>query len=130
MTCSALAIDHVVLNVGSLDRAIAFYRELLGLQVVEFGNGQCAIQIGDQKIKLHPADTTAEPRSRHPMAGGGDICLLTDRPVGDIKTELETRGVPIIEGPVERTGALRPLLSIYLYDPDGNLIELANAMND
>ena len=122
------ALDHLVLTVRNLEATIRFYRDGLGMQVRRFGrNGErVALHFGAQKINLHEQGREFEPKAETPTPGSADLCFLTDQPVAELKVRLEAAGLPVIEGPVERSGAVAPILSIYLRDPDSNLIEIAN----
>ncbi len=120
------ALDHLVLTVADIDRTIAFYTRALGMRAVTFGAGRRALAFGRQKINLHQAGAEFEPKAAHPMPGSGDLCFLTPRPLGDVVAHLAAQGIAIEQGPVDRTGAEGPIRSIYLRDPDGNLIEVAN----
>lgn len=95
------------------------------MEVVTFGDGRTALQIGHCKINLHQAGQEFEPKAAAPGLGTQDICLLTTDPMQSMLDYLEGVGVPIVAGPVPRTGAMGPIESVYLRDPDGNLIELA-----
>lgn len=119
-------LDHLVLTVADLDATIRFYTEVLGMEEVSFGTGRKALAFGASKINLHEADSELEPKASRPTPGSADLCLIVDDPVDDVIRALEQAGVPVEEGPVERTGATGPLTSCYLRDPDGNLIELSN----
>lgn len=116
------AIDHLVLTVRSPEAAAAFYGQVLGLPTVRFGAGRLALQVGAQKINLQ---TLGQETRNHACIGSGDVCLLTDRPLDEVVRRIEAAGVPIVEGPVERTGARGPMQSVYFTDPDGNLIEVS-----
>lgn len=105
-----------------------FYQKALGMDVVTFGAGRTALRFGAQKINLHPAGREFDPKAARPTPGSADVCLLTRQPVAQWIEHLRTRGVAVEEGPVRRTGARAPLESIYLRDPDGNLIEIANEL--
>lgn len=119
-------LDHLVLTVRDLDRTIAFYSGVLGMRAVTFGAGRTALQFGNQKINLHRAGHEFEPKARAPLPGSADLCfLLANRPDQTIAA-LRFAGIAIEAGPVARTGASGPILSIYLRDPDGNLIELGH----
>ena len=122
------ALDHLVLTVCDLDATIRFYQDALGMEPRWFGenNERCSLHFGSQKINLHEQGKEFEPKAATPTPGAGDLCFLTDQPVEDVKARLEAKGLSIIEGPVRRSGAAFPLLSIYLRDPDGNLIEIAH----
>ncbi|MEK9833834.1 MAG: VOC family protein [Rhodospirillaceae bacterium] len=121
------SLDHLVLTVASIEATCAFYTDALGMAVETFAEGRVALKFGDQKINLHQAGREFEPKAAHPLPGSGDLCFLTDAPVRDVIDRLRTLGIEIIEGPVPRTGATGPLTSVYFRDPDGNLIEVANA---
>lgn len=120
-------IDHVVLTVEDVDRTCAFY-EALGAEVVTFDDGRTgqrrALRFGEQKINLHPVDTAVEHVAATPTPGAGDFCLLTETPIAEVEARLRERDVEIVEGPVERTGAVGRLESVYVRDPDGNLVEI------
>ncbi|MGH6898761.1 MAG: VOC family protein [Geminicoccaceae bacterium] len=122
-----VSLDHVVLTVRDLDATVRFYIEGLGMRLETFGDGRHALHFGSHKINLHVAGHEFEPKSAHPTPGSADLCFLTGRPLAEVGERLETLGHPIIEGPVERTGATGPITSIYTRDPDGNLIEIARA---
>ena len=119
-------LDHLVLTVADLDATIAFYTRVLGMEVVTFGAGRRALTFGDSKINLHEAGREFEPKARQPMPGSGDLCFIMDEPIAEVVTRLAEDGVVLEEGPVERTGATGPIMSCYLRDPDGNLLELSN----
>lgn len=120
------AIDHLVLTVHDLDASVDFYTRVLGMREVVFGEGRCALAFGQQKLNLHPADAPLSPHATHPVPGAIDLCLRMATPMPHILAELVAHGVAVEAGPVERTGAQGPLLSVYVRDPDGNLIELSN----
>lgn len=122
------AIDHVVLTVRDVERTLSFYEKALGMQPVSFGDGRRALAFGEQKLNLHQASREFEPKAKVPTPGSVDLCLLTDDPLADVIEHLRRSGVAIELGPVAKTGARRPLRSIYVRDPDGNLIEIANEM--
>jgi len=121
-------LDHFVLPVSDIDTIATFYTTYLGMEKRVFGEGRVALHFGDQKINLHPAGWDYEPKARVSMAGTGDLCFIVSEPVETVQKELVQRGVEIIEGPVSRTGATGRLRSIYIRDPDGNLIELSNCV--
>ncbi len=119
------AIDHFVLTVRDVEATCRFYERVLGMPAVTFGDGRRALHFGRQKINLHQAGGEFAPHAQRPTPGSADFCLLTDRPLAEVIAHITACGVDIIEGPVRRTGAAGPLESIYLRDPDGNLIEVA-----
>ena len=127
---SVQSLDHLVLTVGSIDRTVAFYESALGMTAEQFtvadGSTRTALTFGSQKINLHPAGGEFDPKATRPTPGSADLCVLSDTPLGAWQTHLSAQNVTIEEGPVPRTGATGPILSIYLRDPDGNLIEVAN----
>jgi catechol 2,3-dioxygenase-like lactoylglutathione lyase family enzyme len=120
------AIDHVVLTVGDIDRTIAFYERALGMRAVTFGEGRRALAFGEEKLNLHEAGREFKPNARVATPGSVDICFRTDVPLDDVVAHLRGEGIAIELGPVAKTGARRPLRSVYFRDPDGNLIEVAN----
>ncbi len=122
------SLDHVVVNVSNVNRACEFYQRVLGAEIVEFGAGRKAVQIGNQKLNLHDAGSRADPVASHPAVGGADLCILTETPIADVVRHLGALAVEIVVGPVERTGATGSILSVYIRDPDGSLIEISNPM--
>lgn len=121
-----LRIDHVVLTVADIARTQSFYERALGMQPVSFGEDRRAIAFGDQKLNLHQAGREFDPKARAPVAGSADLCFTTDVPLADVIAHLQSAGIAIELGPVDKVGARRPLRSVYFRDPDGNLIEVAN----
>jgi len=124
------SLDHLVLTVRDLAAAIDFYTRALGMREISFGAGRKALAFGTQKINLHLAGHEFEPKAQHPTPGSADLCFLTDTPVDQYAAHLRSLGLAVLEGPVARTGATGPLLSIYLRDPDSNLIEISNLKDD
>lgn len=119
-------IDHFVLTVASIEATCAFYRDVLGMEIATFAGGRCALSFGAQKINLHEVGREFEPKAARPTAGSGDFCLIADTPLDEVIAELQARGIAIEEGPVSRTGATGPIRSVYIRDPDDNLVEIAN----
>jgi catechol 2,3-dioxygenase-like lactoylglutathione lyase family enzyme len=119
-------LDHLVLTVKSLETTCRFYTKVLGMRVVTFAGGRKAIVFGNYKINLHEAGKEFEPKALQPAPGSADLCFITGEPLSDIEELLKHQGVKVLEGPVKRTGAKGPILSIYLRDPDGNLLEISN----
>ena len=119
-------LDHLVLTVADIDATVAFYTRVLGMEAVEFGGGRRALAFGPSKINLHEAGREFEPKAERPTPGSADLCLITLDPIEQVRRELAEAGVAVEEGPVGRTGARGPLLSVYLRDPAGNLVEISN----
>ena len=118
-------IDHLVLTVFDIDRTIDFYSRVLGMEPVSFAGGRRGLSFGRQKLNLHQAGREFEPKALRPAPGAIDICFITLVPLEDVMARLREEGVAIIEGPVDKTGALGPMKSVYFRDPDGNLIEVS-----
>ena len=119
-------LDHLVLTVKNISATCDFYSQALGMEVVTFGENRKALAFGCQKINLHEAGHEVEPKAHRPTHGSADLCFITQEPVSRIIEHLNRLGIEIIEGPVKRTGAQGPIESVYLRDPDGNLIEISN----
>jgi catechol 2,3-dioxygenase-like lactoylglutathione lyase family enzyme len=122
-------IDHFVLTVRSIEAACDFYARVLGMAVVTFGDGRKALQFGEfgeHKINLHEVGREFEPKASRPAPGSADICFITRTPLERVMNRMRSCNIEILEGPVKRTGAKGPIESIYVRDPDGNLIEIAN----
>ncbi len=116
------------MTANDLKRTVAFYHQILGMEVIRFGDPETlrvALRFGTQKINLHQAGKEFEPKAKTPAPGTADLCFLTEVPLSDWQSHLERNSVSIEEGPVSRTGATGPLNSIYIRDPDGNLIEIS-----
>jgi catechol 2,3-dioxygenase-like lactoylglutathione lyase family enzyme len=119
-------LDHLVLTVADLDATIEFYVGVLGMTDTVFAGGRHALTFGVSKINLHPAGHEFEPKALHPQPGSADLCFVVDDPIDEIVATLASAGIRIEEGPVDRTGATGPIRSVYVRDPDQNLIELSN----
>lgn len=119
------ALDHLVLTVADIDQTCAFYQTVLGFRIVTFGQGRRAMEFGSHKINLHQAGREYDPKARHPTPGSADLCLITTLDLDSVIAHLTRAAVPIEEGPVARTGARGPIQSVYIRDPDHNLIEIA-----
>jgi catechol 2,3-dioxygenase-like lactoylglutathione lyase family enzyme len=124
-----LALDHLVLTVTDVEESARFY-ERLGMRREVFNGGRVALHFGNQKINLHQAGAEIAPHARHPLPGSADLCLLIDEPVEHAVEQLGRCGIDIELGPVSRTGAVGPLRSAYVRDPDGNLVELARYVDE
>ncbi|MET0288854.1 MAG: VOC family protein [Pseudoxanthomonas sp.] len=118
-------LDHLVLTVADVDASCAFYARVLGMEVVTFGQGRKALVFGQQKINLHAHGREFEPKARRPTPGSADLCVLIDTPIAQAQAELHALGIAIEDGPVSRTGATGPIVSLYFRDPDDNLIEVS-----
>ena len=123
-----LQLDHLVLTVRDIDATCRFYTEHLGMEVITFGDNRKALRFGQQKINLHQLGQEFEPKAATPTSGAADLCFLSDTPLEDIMVKLQQAGIEVLEGPVQRTGASGPIISIYLRDPDDDLIEISNAL--
>ncbi|MGJ8618276.1 MAG: VOC family protein [Sulfitobacter sp.] len=127
--CCVKAMDHLVLTVRSIPETVQFYSEVLGMRAVQFdtieGETRWALAYGKNKINLHQLGKEFEPKAAFPTPGSADLCFLTDTPMEQWTEHLQTLAIDIEDGPVARTGAVGPLRSIYLRDPDHNLIEVS-----
>ena len=119
------AIDHFVLTVRSIPDTCAFYERILGMKAIEFGGGRWALSFGRQKINLHQAGKEFEPKAKSPAPGAGDFCLISAGPLAEVVRQLEEAGIPIEVGPVPKSGAGGAIRSVYIRDPDGNLVEIS-----
>jgi catechol 2,3-dioxygenase-like lactoylglutathione lyase family enzyme len=119
-------LDHLVLTVADIERTLGFYAEVLGMEAQTFGQGRRALKFGAQKINLHRAGHEFEPKAERPTPGSADLCFITATPLETVVRTLQTHHVPIELGPIGRTGATGPIRSVYIRDPDQNLIEIAN----
>ncbi|MGD9807180.1 MAG: VOC family protein [Deferribacterales bacterium] len=120
------SVDHIVLTVRDVEATLKFYVGFLGMKEVTFRGGRKALEFGSQKINIHEYGREFEPKAKLPVPGAIDICFITDVPIEDVAERASEHGVEIVEGPVERTGAVGPILSLYFRDPDLNLIEVSN----
>jgi len=118
------SLDHLVLTVADLQATLAFYVDVLGMKHTPFGERH-AVSFGSQKINLHVVGREFSPRAANATAGSGDLCFLIDSSLEEAEAQLRKHGIPIEEGPIARTGATGPIRSLYIRDPDDNLIELS-----
>ena len=123
-------LDHLVLTVKDIHATILFYTTILGMKQISFADNRHALQFGNQKINLHQQDDIIEPHAAQPTPGSADLCLITDISLEQVIDHIQSCGVTILSGPVPRSGAVGGLISIYLRDPDGNLIEISNLLNE
>ncbi|MEZ8124691.1 VOC family protein [Vibrio splendidus] len=119
-------LDHLVLTVKDLQVTVDFYQRVLGMKPIEFGEGRLALSFGTQKINLHLRGSEFEPKARRVQVGSADLCFITNMPIAEATEHIKAQGVVIEEGPVQRTGATGKIVSVYIRDPDGNLIEVSN----
>ncbi|QYD73402.1 VOC family protein [Paraburkholderia edwinii] len=121
-------LDHLVLTCVDAEATKHFYTEVLQMELETFGAGRMAFRFGNQKINLHVRGSEFEPKAHLPVPGALDLCFIATVPLNDVIAHLKKVGWPIIEGPVERTGATQKIRSVYLRDPDLNLIEISEPM--
>ena len=130
-----ISIDHIVITVSNLENSIHFYCDLLGMEINEFYSSsdntiRKSLMFGSQKINLHEASNPYEPNAEVALPGTLDICFLTERPLSDWIKIFNKNGLKIELGPVTKTGAKGPIESIYVRDPDKNLIEISNQLTN
>ncbi|MGR5334416.1 VOC family protein [Vibrio gigantis] len=119
-------LDHLVLTVKDIEITVDFYQRVLGMKPIQFGEGRVALSFGNQKINLHQLGNEFEPKAKRVQAGSADLCFVTNTPIVEVVEHIQTQAVVIEEGPVPRTGAMGKIVSVYIRDPDGNLIEISN----
>ena len=124
------SIDHIVIQAVDVPQSIRFYSEILGMTHSEFqpptgGPMRHSLHFGAQKINLHDAGSPFSPHARNPATGSVDLCLITQQPLSDWQQHFTNCEILVEDGPVRKTGANGMLLSIYIRDPDGNLIEIS-----
>ena len=122
-------IDHVVLTAFDVDRTVDFYTRVMGIEAITFAGGRRGLSFGRQKINLHQAGREFEPKALKPTPGSLDLCFITETPLEQVVARLKENGVVVADGPVQKTGALGPMMSVYFRDPDGNLIEVSNYLS-
>jgi len=125
MAITVDSLDHLVLTVANIDISVDFYTEVLGMEVCSV-DGRKGLCFGEQMIKLQQRGHEAAIKAAHPTAGSGDICFITSIPLDEVVLQLKEQRVHIEEGPVERNGAMGKMRSIYVRDPDKNLVEISN----
>lgn len=120
-------LDHLVLTVKNVADTCKFYNEILGMEIITFGNNRKALLFGSQKINLHEKGHEIDPKAAFPTSGSGDLCFIANTPVEKVLEELQDKNIPVLEGGiVERTGATGKIRSVYFRDPDNNLLEVSN----
>jgi catechol 2,3-dioxygenase-like lactoylglutathione lyase family enzyme len=129
MTIALDRIDHIVLTVRDIDQTIEFYCNVFGMTEVTFGDNRKTLKFGKQKINLHPQPSDITPKANQPTPGAMDICFITQSPIDSIVDSLQKHDINIELGPVQRQGAQGNITSVYIRDPDDNLIEIAHYNN-
>ncbi len=124
------SIDHIVITTRDLELCVAFYTRVLGMTLERYGEGRLALKFGDQKFNIHPPGFDAGIKARTPTPGSLDLCFLADRPLDEVIARLKQHNIAIEEGPVTRTGARFAIRSVYIRDPDDNLIEIAEPVQN
>lgn len=122
-------LDHLVLTCTNLEETKHFYSEILQMRLETFGNGRIAFRFGHQKINIHQRGSEFEPKAHLPVPGALDLCFIASVPLEQVIAHLQRCSWPIVEGPVERTGATQKIRSVYVRDPDLNLIEISELLN-
>jgi len=129
MNFSIQHIDHIVMTVCDIETTTRFYCDALGMTHVTFGENRSSLAFGNQKINLHPLVNDISPTAAQPKPGALDICLITDSPITSVVEALQQKNIEIELGPVQRQGAQGKMTSVYLRDPDGNLVEIGHYDN-
>jgi catechol 2,3-dioxygenase-like lactoylglutathione lyase family enzyme len=119
-------LDHLVLTVQDIEASVDFYQRVLGMTKEVFSEGRIALSFGEQKINLHESGREFEPKAGLVQVGSADLCFIIETPLSEAVMHLRGCKVELLEGPVKRTGALGPIMSLYFRDPDMNLIEVSN----
>lgn len=114
------SLDHLVLTVKNIETTASFYSRVLGMGIITFGGSRKALSIGAQKINLHQHRKEFEPKAQQLTPGSADLFFITSVPLPEVASHLLSCNVAVIEGPVQRTGATGPILSVYFRDPDMN----------
>lgn len=122
-------LDHLVLTVQDIETTASFYSRAMGMEIVTFAGDRKALAFGTQKINLHQYGNEFEPKAQRPTPGSADLCFITSVPLSEVVNHLSSCHIAVIEGPVQRTGATGPILSVYFRDPDMNLIEVSNRVH-
>lgn len=121
-------LDHLVLTVRSIPLTCAFYHDILGMEIIQFGHNRIALKFGLQTINLQQDSSGIGIRAAMPTPGSADLCFLTNTPMAEVVSHLEQKNIAVEEGPVKRSGTVGAILSLYIRDPDGNLIEISNLL--
>ena len=130
MVAEVSALDHLVLTCADMDATVLFYTSVLGMRAESFaaadGSRRQALYFGAQKINLHQEGGEFRPHAARPVPGAADLCFLSEVALVEWQAHLAAQGVAVEEGPVARSGAAGPIRSLYIRDPDGNLLEISN----
>lgn len=121
-------LDHLVLTTIDIEACKDFYTRIMGMKLENFGAGRLAMRFGEQKINVHVRGHEFEPKAHLPVPGALDLCFIASVSLEEVVAHLKAQQWPIIEGPVQRTGATGPIRSIYVRDPDLNLIEISERL--
>ncbi|AQW68591.1 VOC family protein [Pseudomonas putida] len=121
-------LDHLVLTTIDVEACKDFYTRIMGMKLENFGAGRLAMRFGEQKINVHVRGHEFEPKAHLPVPGALDLCFIASISLEEVVAHLKAQQWPIIEGPVQRTGATGPIRSIYVRDPDLNLIEISERL--
>ncbi len=119
-------LDHLVITARDVEATCRFYETVLGMRRETFETGRVALHFGRQKINVHPYPSPVEIVAKVPHPGAADLCFISEMPLAEVIAHLKACGIEIELGPVERTGAEGSMTSVYIRDPDGNLIEVSN----
>ena len=122
-------LDYLVITTSNIDALVDFYTNYLNMKVETFDKQRVCLRFGQSKINLHSLDEDVDYIANNATIGSIDICLIVDEDITAVKSKLEQKGLSLASEIVEKTGAVSRLKSIYLKDPDGNLIELSNRMS-
>ena len=122
-------LDYLVLTANNINITTDFYRHYFGIETINFQNGRAALKIENQKINLHEVGHEIDSKAGYPTPGSDDICLISDTPIDNLLNEFEKNNLPIVLGPVIRTGVEGKICSIYVRDPNQNMVEISNYIN-
>ena len=118
-------VDHIVLTTRDKDACIRFYTEVLGMKLETFSENRLALKFGTQKINLHEWGREFTPRAHVAVPGSLDLCFIAAVSLDEVMQKLKKNNIAILEGPVAKTGAQGPIRSVYVRDPDLNLVEIS-----
>lgn len=124
-TMQIARVDHFVLTVADVERSLDWYSRVLSFKPTTFAEGRRALAFGQQKINLHQQGSESKPHARLPTPGSADVCFISTLPLAEVQEHLAACAVNVELGPVARSGARGPITSLYIRDPDENLIEIS-----